>query len=254
MNRYLRSTHLQQRSRWRLALRAAAATLATVCCPVFGSVELASATGAPPSLAKSYSGSAHNTTAAESGAIVLKDIVQAAGSISGTFSFESPLAGTGPFTGNITSTAIKFTVKPTAVSCPSCTSIVFAGTVWPIVSMSGTWVAHLKSGGAQGGTWGLPSTYDGTVYNNQAKDTSHVSFTLNEKANGHLTGSEFDQYGYGTGPLTGTLRGSKVEITNHQPVQYTGTWSTLGGMSGTWSGAGATGNWQLRRSGAQTAI
>ena len=233
---------------------AVAGALVTVMAIPLYLAPVAAATGTPPSLAKSYSGSARNTTAAESGGSTLSGVTEKGRSISGTFSFHAPLTGTGPFSGTISANTVNFVVKPTAASCAECASIVFTGTVWPIVSMSGTWVAHIKSGGTQGGTWSLPSTYVGTAYNNQVKDTSHVSFTLNESANGHLTGSEVDQYGYGTGPLTGTVKGSKIEFTNHQPVQYTGTWSPLGGMSGGWSGAGDTGTWQMRRSGAQTAI
>jgi hypothetical protein len=113
-----------------------------------------------PLRAKSYVGSAKNAAAAEAGANAITKITQSGTKIAGTLAFGSPLAGTGPFTGTISAKSISLTVTPTSASCPSCTSIVFKAVVSPIVSMVGTWTAHLKSGPTQSGTWQVGSTWN----------------------------------------------------------------------------------------------
>ena len=62
-------------------------------------------------------------------------------------------------------TSVQFTVTPTAASCAVCKNIVFTGTVTQIVSLRGVWVAHLKSGVVDNGTWGIGSTWNGTYHN-----------------------------------------------------------------------------------------
>lgn len=229
--------------------------------------------GAPPvTLAKSYTGSAHNTTASASGVITMNGITQNGRAIAGTFTFQEPLVGTGPFKGTITATAVAFTVVPTAASCPECTSIVFSGRVWPIVSMSGTWVANLKSGGSQYGTWGIGSTWNGTLHSVTADKTTAMGIgALTQGGNGVLVGTLViygNRYS-GVATLRGSVRGTAVRFASNIgyhgcTLQYAfvGTLSTFGGMSGTWTRAqggpfcyaAENGIWQVQRSGTQAAV
>ena len=66
-----------------------------------GTAPLAAAAGTASGLAKSYTGSAKNLTAAESGPINLSGVTQTGGAISGTFAFHAPLTGTGPSPGRL---------------------------------------------------------------------------------------------------------------------------------------------------------
>ena len=50
--------------------------------------------GAVPGLAKSYTGTARNITAAASGTITLSGVTEVGGKIAGTLAFHAPLAGT----------------------------------------------------------------------------------------------------------------------------------------------------------------
>ncbi len=231
-----------------------------------------SALGAAPSpqLGQSYTGSAHKLSSSQSGVITITDVTQNAGTIAGKFSFHTPLVGNGPFTGKITSTTVTFTVVPTAQSCPVCANVVFTGTVWPIVSMSGTWVAHLKSGGSQKGTWGVGSTWNGQVHNIASDTTSGLGIgQLTEAANGLLTGTVviYRQNGNGIGGLTGSLHGTAVKFTSnvscsYNPCSFTfvGTMTSFGGMSGTWSYPYTddfpvgNGTWQVQRSGTTASV
>ncbi len=213
---------------------------------------------AAPGLAKSYTGSAHNMTAAESAPITLSGVTENGDAISGTFAFHSPLAGTGPFTGTISSSAVRFEVKPTAASCSSCSDVIFTGNVSPLVSMSGTWVAHLKSGSSQNGTWSVGSTWNGTFRNlTQQLGGDMALADVTESAKGVITGA-LVVYGYdGSGSFTGSVHGSVIKFTVANPAgdggvvfTWTGTVSILGGMSGTYSYSGGHGIFQVHRSGA----
>lgn len=233
----------------------------------------ASAAGAPLALAKSYTGSAHNVTASVSGVLTLTDVTQHGAAIAGTLALHAPLAGTGPFRGTVSPSAVTFTVSPTAASCPSCVSIVFKGKVWPIGSMSGTWVARLKSGGSQQGTWGLGSTWNGTLHSITADKTQGMGIgALTEGANGVLVGTLViygSAFAGGVATLTGSVRGSVVRFTsaignnefNHYDFTFVGTLSPSGGISGTWSfpyngwsGSPQKGVWQVQRSGTQAPV
>ena len=235
----------------------------------------AAAAGTPPQLAKSYlaksyTGSARNVTAGESAPITLSGVTQNGGTISGTFTFHAPLAGTGPFTGTISSSIMRFEVKPTAASCALCSNIIFTGSVSPLVSLSGTWVAHLKSGSSQNGTWQAGSTWNGVdtvvAMDGSAQTvTSKIAFAdVAENSNGIITGAlviySWSNSGNneGTGPIRGTIHGSTVRFTTQPydgyPTIYTGSVSlALGDMSGSFSwsgGGGGHGTFQVRRSGA----
>ena len=246
---------------WRIGVALVVIGLATL---AIGVAPVASAQGTFVTLAKSYTGSAHNITASASGVITLSGLTQDGGAIAGTFAFQAPLVGTGPFRGTVTSTTIKFTVIPTTSSCPSCASIVFTGRVWPIVSMSGTWVAYLKSGGSQKGTWGVGSTWGGTLVNVTYNGTQTLTIgALTETANGDLVGHLYvsGTGGSNSGTLLGSLHGSVVKFSVQMPelpggsfvLEFAGELSALGSMSGTWNGLGQ-GKWQLQRHGAQPLI
>jgi hypothetical protein len=245
----------------------AVAALSALLLPI-GTAQVAAAAAPTPGLAKSYTGSANNLTASESGAITLSQVTQTGGAISGTFNFQSPLAGTGPFKGTVSAKSIKFTVTPTARSCPSCTSIAFSGTVSAIVSFSGTWVAHLKSGPPQKGTWHAGSTWFGTLSGGPVSDPDaaqgvHITLgPLFESANGTIVGTYYEYYqGTSTSPLIGSIHGTVVKFTlppsDGYTYNYTGTLTGSEAMSGTWVNPndGAKGTWQVRRSaGAVTAV
>ena len=254
----------------RSARIATALVLLGSACFSAGYVPQAGAAATPPSLAKSYTGTAHNLTASESGVITLTDVTQNGGAIAGTFTFQAPLVGTGPFKGTITPTAVTFTVVPTAASCPACTSVVFSGKFWPIGSMSGTWVAQLKSGGSQNGTWGVGSTWNGTLHSVTADTTTGMGIgALTEGASGALVGTLViygSRYG-GVATLTGSVQGPVVKFTSRirgsgcygLPFNFVGTLTTFGGMSGTWFFPGncrgtEKGLWQVQRSGTQAAV
>jgi len=229
----------------------------------FATVQVASAATATPTLAKSYTGSARNVTAVESAPITLTGITQTGGTIAGAFAFHAPLVGSGPFAGAITSTKVNFTVKPTATSCPSCSSIVFTGTVSPLVSLSGTWVAHLKSGSSQNGTWGVGSTWSGTFHNTTQNVSGSMALAdLTEKANGSVAGSVvvYPPYG-GGGPFTGSVTGDAIKMTSVSnaanlcsdcTIVWVGTVSTFGSIGGTYlvKTDNERGTWQVHRSGA----
>jgi hypothetical protein len=242
----------------------------------------AAAAASAPSLAHSYTGSAHNTTASASGVLKLTNITQNGASIAGTLAFESPLSGTGPFTGTVSSTAVHFTARPTRATCSACASIVVTGEVTAIVSMRGSWVAYLNSGGSQTGTWGVGSTWNGTINSITIKKTAQMAISqMTENANGNIIGALITS---GVSPLTadepmgaGTITGSvhnnvvtfsamggcgpAVGATVHRQY-FVGTLGTTGDMSGTWSYAGDTcgnygrqhGTWQLHRSGASAPV
>jgi hypothetical protein len=241
-----------------LAVVSAALLAASVALPVLVGTASAAFASAPPSLAKSYTGSARNVTAAESSSITLSGVTQNGGAISGTFTFHAPLAGTGPFTGTISSSIIRFEVKPTAASCASCTNIIFTASVSPLVSMNGTWVAHLKSGASQNGTWAVGSTWNGIYHSVVANQTGTMSLAaIKESATGAILGSVIFVFPSGGGttlPITGSVHGSAVKFTYNSGgslFTFTGTFSTaLGGMSGSYTSAADHGAWQVHRSGA----
>ena len=233
----------------------------------------AAAAGTPPQLAKSYAGSARNVTALESASITLSGITQSGGTIAGNLAFHSPLAGAGPFKGTITASTVSFTVTPTASSCPSCSTIVFTGTVSPVVSLAGTWVAKLKSGPSQSGTWQAGSTWNGTsVRTAPTPGSGTVALTgVTESPTGTISGT-IDFAGSETvhhvvGPFTASVHGSVFAFTSHldditagsshYAWTITGTLSSLlGRMSGTWLEVGTSdkGTWQVTRSGASAAV
>jgi len=241
--------------------------------PVITQAQVSAAAAAPPaSLAKSYSGSARNLTADEAAPITLTGVTQTGGAITGTFAFHAPLAGIGPFTGTITSTKVKFAVKPTTASCPSCSSITFNGAVSPVVSLVGTWVAHLKSGAAQSGTWQVGSTWNGYILS--VKFPIALSGVI-ESSSGHISGSCTFYPGSGgqshlVGQFSGTIAGSAVQfVCNTIDLSSGSKWveefkatfsSVLGGMSGSWTqpaqngSAARTDSWQVTRSGASAAV
>jgi hypothetical protein len=221
---------------------------------------VAVAGGPPPGLAKSYTGSAHNTTASETGGLKLTGITQHGAAIAGTVAFQAPLSGSGPFTGTISATAVRFSAKITGAT------VVFAGVVRPIVSMSGSWVAHTASE-SQVGTWGVGSTWNGSVHNVPDDMTGSMALSqLTESANGQVTGAFIAPSNVlPPGSLTGSVVGKVVKFTvplECSPVKFVGTLSALGGMSGTWSYAGAKcgpdgpghGPWTVQRAGATSAI
>jgi len=243
---------------------------------VLDGVTVLSATAAaeaPPLLAKSYAGSARNVTAAESAPVSLSGITQSGGTIAGNFAFHLPLAGAGPFKGAISASTVSFTVTPTASSCPSCSTIVFTGTVSPVVSLTGTWVAKLKSGLTQSGTWQVGSTWNGTrVRTAPTPGSGTVALTgVIESPTGTISGT-IDFGGSETvhhvvGPFTASVHGSVFAFTSHldditagsryYAWTITGTLSNVfGRMSGTWLEVGTSdkGTWQVTRSGATTAV
>ncbi len=223
-------------------------------------VSVAAAAGTPPGLAKSYAGAARNITASQTGGISLTSVAVTGGRISGTATFHSPLAGSGPFTGSITSTSVNFTVKPTASTCPSCTTIMFTGSISPLVSMSGTWVAHLKSGPSQEGVWEVGSTWNGGY--SDSSGTGILRFAgVTENAKGAVSGTLVWPNAGQSFPFTGSVRGSVIKLTapnggeSQEPITFTGTLSAaLGGMSGVFTETGYTGKWQAKRSGAAAAV
>jgi hypothetical protein len=226
-----------------------------------GGGQVAAAAGAVPGLAKSYIGSAHNTTASASGVLKLTGITQTGHAIAGTLTFESPLSGTGPFTGTISTAAVHFTAHVAGAV------IVFTGKVWPIVSMDGSWVAHLSSGGSQVGTWGVGSTWNGSQHSITADATNHMAISqMTESANGAIIGALIIT-NFGSGTLTGSLHGITLKFTAPvacSTIKFVGTLSALGSMSGTWTykyapcnGVGINsqnGTWDVERAGAVSAI
>jgi hypothetical protein len=224
-----------------------------------GATSTASAAGAPPGLAKSYSGAARNVTAAETGGITLSGVTKTGGAIAGTFAFHAPLAGTGPFKGTITATTVKFTVTPTAASCAICESIVFTGAVSPLVSMSGTWVAHLKSGAPQNGTWQVGSTWTGTDHNITLSVSSTLALSqVTESATGVVAGvATWVTTGVTQScNIAGSVHGSTFKFTcsiEGYEQAFTGSLSAaLGTMGGSYTDAyeSSHGTWQLHRTGA----
>jgi hypothetical protein len=241
--------------------------------PAIGSAAAAAVT--PPGLAHSYTGSAHNVTASASGVLKLTNITQNGVAISGNIAFESPLAGVGPFTGTVSSTAINFTAHPTAATCSACASIVFTGTVTAIVSLRGTWKAHLKSGGSQSGTWGVGSTWNGKIHSVTQDVTASLSIAMmTEDSSGNIIGALIEgnvspgsaDEPMAAGTVTGTVDNNVVKIIAKggcgQNQVFIGTISNAGNMNGTWSYAGdACGNygkqhgmWQLNRSGSSSPV
>ena len=104
-----------------------------------------------PTLQQAYQGTLVNTTdnSNTSATATLSSIVQVNGDISGNMTIQLPLAGSGPFTGTVSSNgAIQFTVIPTDNS--GYAAIVFMGTIHQDGSMSGT---YTLPGTNQGGTW-----------------------------------------------------------------------------------------------------
>lgn len=284
---WLAQRSLPRGTRYRSArITAVLAVLASACLSAGYDTQAGAALPAP-TLAKSYTGSAHNLTASQSGVLTLTGITQNGPAIAGTLTFHAPLVGTGPFKGTLTATTVTLTMVPTAASCPSCASVVFSGMLWPIVSMSGTWVAHLKSGGSQNGTWGLGSTWNGTLHSVTTDSTASIGIgALTEGANGDLVGTLVIYpsnnnvfYGGNRGAVatvTGSVQGSAVTLTSNiihscyhsRRLRFVGSLSsTGGGMSGTWSfpdvsscpgnngiGNGELGVWQVQRSGTQAAV
>jgi hypothetical protein len=247
-----------------LSERAIARTLvvalaATTFLPLIGAGGSASATTPVPQLAKSYTGAARNNTAGKSAVISLRGITQSGGSIAGTFSFHAPLAGSGQFVGTITSTRVAFTVKTTQASCPTCTSIVFAGAVSPVVSMGGTFVSHQKSGHSQVGTWTVGSTWTGPAHNITVDRNGTVTLVnVTELPNGQVTGGVVWGGGLcGNGAFKGTIAGSKFRLVEGQPSCEPPSWvysGTVDLATGTLSGKYVTpvqrGTYKLRRLGA----
>jgi hypothetical protein len=225
-----------------------------------GAASGASAAGSATGLAKSYSGAARNVTAGESAGITLSGVTENGGSISGTFAFHAPLSGTGPFKGTITGTTVKFTVTPTAASCAVCQSIVFTGAVSPLVSMSGTWVAHLKSGAPQNGTWQVGSTWTGTAHNITLSVSSIFTLSqLTESATGVVAGAAtwvISGAPTETCNIAGSVHGSTIKFTCNYAgyaQDFTGTLNpVLGTMGGSYTNSyeSSHGTWQLHRSGA----
>ncbi len=72
----------------------------------------AAAAATAPGLAHSYTASAHNVTASASGVLKLTNITEDGAAVSGNVAFVSPLAGSGPSTGTVSSTAVNFTAPP----------------------------------------------------------------------------------------------------------------------------------------------
>ena len=164
-------------------------------------------------------------------------------------------------------------MKPTAASCPSCSSIVFTGTVSPLVSLVGTWVAHLTSGSSQKGTWQVGSTWNGVEHPTKGGGaaTGTVSFSgVIETPTGTVSGQvRWQGNDLSIGPFTGTLKGSALNLKwQGEDMSYGGAPFTvyfkgkvstaLGGMSGTWNETYNSqlyaGVFQLTRSGASAAI
>ena len=209
---------------------------------------VAAAAGTAPGLAKSYTGSAHNSTASASGVLKLTGITQHGTTIAGRVAFEAPLTGSGPFTGTISATAVHFTAHFTGGT------VVFKGWVSAVVSMSGSWTAHLTSGGSQVGTWGVGSTWNGSWHDIATDNTSPVAISqLTESPKGVLVGAFI-----GNGTLSGTVSGARIKFTFSDSVggteTFVGTVSPLGSMSGTWTDSlgGRRGTGQLQRAGAAT--
>lgn len=75
------------------------------------------------------------------------------GELSGQMIVEQPLYGGGPFTGTVVGTQVNFTVTSTVPNPCNCVSLVFAGSVSPQGTMSGTYVGYTKSGYSENGVW-----------------------------------------------------------------------------------------------------
>jgi hypothetical protein len=250
--------HTAPCNRHRTTLLARLLTVVAVVSFSLGAASTASGAGAPPTFAKSYTGTARNVTAAASGAISLSGVTESGGKIAGTFGFHAPLAGSGPFTGTASATTIQFTVAPTGASCGVCKSIIFTGTVSPLVSFSGTWVAHLRSGATQHGAWGVGSTWNGT-YTAVGGTSGTLAFAeVTENANGTVTGAAvFNNAAEGPCSFAGSVHGSVLKLKCYggegEFQTFTGTVDPRTGyMGGSWtvSYAASHGAWQLHRSGA----
>ncbi len=104
-----------------------------------------------PTLQQGYQGTLVNTTNTSNASAnaMLSSIVQVQGEINGNMAIQQPLAGSGLFTGSVSSNgAIQFTFIPTDNS--SYAAIMFIGTIHSDGSMSGT---YTLPGTNQSGTW-----------------------------------------------------------------------------------------------------
>ena len=100
-----------------------------------------------------YSLKLHNSNEGINANGVLSGIKETSGgTISGSMSIESPLFGSGPFTGTVGTTAVNFTVQSTVPNPCDCVSLVFTGTVNAHGTMGGTYVGN-TTGGSENGTW-----------------------------------------------------------------------------------------------------
>lgn len=108
-----------------------------------------------PLLEKQYNGQAHNTPANVTANMSLMSIKQNGGTIQGTFSVSSPLAGSGPFNGTINSAdVVQFTVNSNQVPAP----LFFQGRLQGDGSISGTYCSldqtgHCNPAAGGYGTW-----------------------------------------------------------------------------------------------------
>jgi len=201
-------------------------------------------------LDNAYTGTARNGTAGTSAAVTITAITETGAAIAGTLSFASPLAGSGPFIGTVAGNTVKFVMKPTAGSCPTCTDIAFTGTASPLGSISGTWVATLKAGQSEDGTWQVGSNWKGT--NDDLTNGITVSMSLvglSESPTGAVSG-EVVYGGPGSGPIvSGSVHGSVVQFTSTPGYVYvyTAGLSASDAMVGTWHNPGYHGTFQLHR-------
>lgn len=108
-----------------------------------------------PPLEKQYNGTAHNTPCVCAASMSLSSVTQNGGSIQGTFNVNSPLSGSGLFTGTINNAGvIQFTVHSNQVPAP----LFFQGQLQSNGSISGTYCSldqtgHCNPASGGYGTW-----------------------------------------------------------------------------------------------------
>ncbi len=150
--------------------------------PTLGSTPTTVTTVPPafPAVAGVHHGTVHNTTGGLTAAMSLS-IQQSGGTISGNFTVDSPLQGSGPFTGNVTtSDRIQFVVNSNQVPAP----LYFWGTVQADGSMQGNYCSldatnHCNPNAGGAGNWnaGPATTSSLPVPGNELQMANNASET-----------------------------------------------------------------------------
>jgi serine/threonine protein kinase len=132
----VKTTHSPVATKTRASTSTATPTLTSTTKPTTTPSPTTTSGSGYPSLAGQYNGSIYNAPANVTTSMALNSIQQNRGTITGNFQVASPLSGSGPFTGTIsTSGAVQFTVTSNQVAEP----LLFMGSIQNNGSLSGTY-------------------------------------------------------------------------------------------------------------------